>query len=121
MKNICLFSLCVLMSCSELIDPPKNLIPKDKMAMVIADFALNEQINNITPNNNFENTTRFELQKHKIKGVDFAESYKYYTATRDLEEILNNAQEIVLDRDPAAKDSILTKFKENTNAPAFER
>jgi hypothetical protein len=121
MKYLSFIFLGLLLSCSELIDPPKNLIPKDKMAVIIAEFALKVQINIITPYNDFENSTRFELNKHQIKGLQFVESYKYYTATRDLEKILDDAQQIVLEKDPAAKKYIENKIKENPNAPAFAR
>lgn len=121
MKYLGFIFLGLLLSCSELIDPPKNLIPKDKMAEIIAEFALNEQINVITPNSDFENSTRFELKKHQIKGIEFAESYKYYTATRDLEKILEDAQQLILEKDPSAKNYIENKIKENPNVPAFAR
>ena len=111
----------LIMSCSQLIDEPKNLIPKDKMSEIIAEFAMNEQIGNINPQTDMENATRFTLKKYKIKGIDFSESYKYYTATGDLEKILNNAQEIILEKDPAAKMYIEKKLKETKNVPAFAR
>ena len=111
----------LIMSCSQLIDEPKNLIPKDKMSEIIAEFAMNEQIGNINPQTDMENATRFTLKKYKIKGIDFSESYKYYIATGDLEKILNNAQEIILEKDPAAKMYIEKKLKETKNVPAFAR
>lgn len=122
MRNWMLMILSFLiMSCSQLIDEPKNLIPKDKMSEIIAEFAMNEQIGNINPQTDMENATRFTLKKYKIKGNDFSESYKYYTATGDLEKILNNAQEIILEKDPAAKMYIEKKLKETKNVPAFAR
>ena len=111
----------LIMSCSQLIDEPKNLIPKDKMSEIIAEFAMNEQIGNINPQTDMENATRFTLKKYKITGIDFSENYKYYTATGDLEKILNNAQEIILEKDPAAKMYIEKKLKETKNVPAFAR
>ncbi len=111
----------LLVSCSELIDPPKNLIEKDKMSEVIADFAINDQMSTFFPQTNIENLTRFTLQKNKITATNFVESYKFYTATGDMEKILNNAQEIVLEKDPAAKNYIEKKLKENKNVPAFAR
>jgi hypothetical protein len=56
------------MSCSQLIDEPKNLIPKDKMSEIIAEFAMNEQIGNINPQTDMENATRFTLKNIKLKG-----------------------------------------------------
>ncbi|WP_230380123.1 DUF4296 domain-containing protein [Kaistella gelatinilytica] len=111
-----IFSLLML-SCSQLIDPPKNLIPKDKMSEIVAEFAMNDQINTYVPGSNLENATRMALKQRKIKPADFIDSYKYYTATGDLENILNDAQEIILAKDPAAKDYIEKKLKENKNTP----
>lgn len=110
-----------MVSCSELIDEPKNLVPKDKMSQVIADFAMNEQLSSVVPNTNLDNATRFTLKQYKIKGDDFVNSYKYYIATGDLEKILSNAQEIIINKDPAAKSYIEKKIKETKNVPAFAR
>ena len=111
----------LMMGCSKLIDAPKNLIAKDTMSEILADFALQEQLSAIVENNNLDNATRYTLQQKKIKGEDFVESYKYYTATGDIEKIIENAQEIVLDKDPAAKIYIEKKLKENKDVPAFAR
>ena len=122
MKNWFLIVVTFLLaSCSELIDPPKNLIEKDKMAEIIAEFAINDQMSNFFPQTNIENLTRFTLKQKNITATDFVESYKFYTATEDMEKILNNAQEIVLEKDPAAKDYIEKKLKDNKNVPAFAR
>ncbi|MGZ5262155.1 MAG: DUF4296 domain-containing protein [Kaistella sp.] len=122
MKRLWLFFFSFLMmSCSELIDPPKNLIAKDEMSEIIAEFALNDQFNNFLPQSDLENATRLVLKRKKIKAQDFTESYKYYIATGELEKILNDAQKIILAKDPAAKDYIDKKLKENQNVPAFAR
>ena len=122
MKNffLILFSILV-MSCSQLIDPPKNLIPKDEMSEIIAEFSVNDQFNNLLPQSDLENATRFVLKNKKVKASDFTESYKYYIASGDLEEILNDAQKIIVAKDPAAKDYIDKNVKENQNLPAFAR
>ncbi len=111
----------MMISCSGLLDKPKNLIPKDKMSELIAEFAINEQTLSVSPNTDIENATRFILKQKKIKASDFSESYKYYTSTGELEKILNNAQEIILNKDPSAKKYIEKKINENKNAPVFER
>ena len=110
-----------MMSCTKLIDPPKNLIPKDEMSEIIAEFALNDQFNSFLPQSDLENATRFVLKNKKIKATDFTESYKYYIASGDLEQILNDAQKIIIAKDPAAKDYIEKNLKENQNVPAFAR
>ena len=115
-----LFSL-LMMACSELINEPKNLVPKDRMAEVLAEFAMNEQLNLVVENINLDNATRYTLQQNKIKGNDFVESYKFYTASGDIEKIIETAQEIVLTKDPASKVYIEIKLKENKNLPAFAK
>ncbi|QOW10976.1 DUF4296 domain-containing protein [Kaistella flava (ex Peng et al. 2021)] len=118
--TLVLFSF-LMMACSQLIDQPKNLVPKDTMSELLADFAINEQLNMVVENTNLDNATRYTLQQKKIKGNDFVESYKYYTATGDIEKIIDNAQDIVLNKDPKAKIYIEKKLKENKNLPAFAR
>lgn len=122
MKRLTLFLLSLFMlGCSELIDPPKNLVPKDTMAELLAEFAVNEQLGMVVSNVNLDNATRFALQQKKVKGNDFVESYKYYTATGDIEKIMTQAQKIILNKDPAAKEYIEKKIKENKNVPPFVR
>ena len=122
MKRFALILFSFLMvACTELIDQPKNLVPKDKMSQVIADFAFNEQLPSVVSNINLDNATRYTLKKYQIKGDDFVNSYKYYTATGDLEKILIDAQEIIINKDPAAKSYIEKKIKETKNVPAFAR
>lgn len=117
---IVLFSF-LMMACTELINKPKNLIPKDTMSEVLADFAMNEQLTMIDQSLNLDNATRYTLQQKKIKGNDFVESYKYYTATGEIEQILDDAQDIIINKDPAAKIYIEKKLKDNKNVPAFAR
>ena len=115
-----LFSF-LMVACTELINQPKNLVPKDTMSEVLAEFAMNEQLTVIEQNINLDNATRYTLQQKKIKGNDFVESYKYYTASGEIEQILNDAQDIIINKDPAAKIYIEKKLKDNKNVPAFAR
>ena len=121
MKKLILLIFAFLVSCSQLIDEPKNLISKDKMSELVAEFALNDQINTYIPGTDVENATRVALIKKKIAVTDFTESYKYYTATGDLEDILNDAQEIILKKDPATEKYIQKKIKEDAAQPAVEK
>lgn len=109
----------LMMACSELIDKPKNLISKDTMADVLAEFAMNEQMTLVVENINLDNATRYTLQQKKINGNDFVESYKYYTASGEIKEIIDRAQDLVINQDPKAKIYIEKKLKENKNVPAF--
>lgn len=122
MKRLILFLLgLMIIGCAKLIDKPAHLVPKKEMAEILAEFALNEQLTVLADNINLDNSTRYTLQQKKIKGNDFVESYKYYTATGDIESILEKAQDIVLNQDPKAKIYIEKKLKENSNVPAFAR
>ena len=122
MRSVALFLFSLLMiGCSELIDPPKKLIPKDTMAELLAEFSINEQLGMIVEDNNLDNATRYALQQKNLKGTDFVESYKYYTASGDIDKIMTQAQKIILNKDPAAKEYIEKKVKENQNTPAFAR
>jgi hypothetical protein len=116
-----LFLAFFAFSCGKLIDPPKNLVEKETMSQLIADFAMNEQLTSVIQNLNLDNATRYTLKQKKTTGKAFTESYKYYTATGEIEGILNDAQKIVLDKDPAAKEYIQKKLKENRNVPVFAR
>lgn len=117
MKKLIVFIFLsfLMMSCSELINKPKNLLPKDKITELVVEFALNEQVNNFIPGTDMENATRLVLKKNKIKAQDFNDSYKYYAATGDLEKILNDAQEIILEKDPKAKKFIEKNLQNDQN------
>lgn len=116
-----LFLMFFLISCSELVQPPKKLLPKDQMAEIIAELALTDQLNNYIPGTNTENAARFVLKEQKIKAADFNESYEYYLATGELDKILDDAQEIILDKDPKAAEYIRKKIKENNTTTVLEK
>lgn len=116
-----LFVSFLMVSCSELIDPPENLISKKDMSEIIADFALNDQLPNHFENYSMENGTRYILKQKKITAADFNESYKFYIASGELDGILDNAQEIIIEKDPAAAKYIQKKIKENQNQPELAR
>ena len=102
---------CIL-ACTEAIEKPKDLLPEDHMSEIIADFAINEQNYTIGGNINSENATRFILKKYKIKGELFTVSYQYYMTKPDvINEILDNAQKIIIAKDPKAQPFINKKLK----------
>lgn len=112
---------CVL-SCTEAIEKPKDLLAEDKMSEIIADFAINEQNYTIGNNINSENATRFILKKYKIKGELFTKSYEYYmTKPVVIKEILDDAQKIIIAKDPKAEAFINKKLKENPGIPPQAR
>ncbi|WP_185146685.1 DUF4296 domain-containing protein [Chryseobacterium sp.] len=119
--SCCIFFFLLSCSDSSVIDRPKNLIPKDEMAEILAEMALNEQAFIANPKGNVESGTRFILKKHSIKAQDFSESYKYYSITKKMTGILDESMQIIKDKDPAAEAYIEKKLKTGTNLPPLER
>ncbi|WP_299184164.1 DUF4296 domain-containing protein [uncultured Chryseobacterium sp.] len=120
-KLICIFVLLFMLSCSEYINKPKNLIDEDTMAEILADLAINDQAVFLFQGTNLESGTRFVLKTHNVKSDDFVESYKYYVAKDKLTEIADEAQKILLEKDPKAEKHIQEKLKNKQNVPAFAR
>ncbi len=119
-KIIFLFTLLFIFSCSEIVDKPKNLLSKDEMSEVIADFAIYDQAYTVNPTSNLEITSRYVLKKHKITAKDYRDSYKYYISRpNQLDKILKNAKEIILDKDPKLEGYMEKLEKKNPNLPSF--
>ncbi len=117
-----LFLAISTLSCTEAIEKPKDILSQEKMSEIIADFAINEQSYTIGGNINTENATRFILKKYNIKGQLFTDSYKYYMTDPDtMKEILDEAQKIIVSKDPNAEAFINKKLKENSGIPAQAR
>ena len=117
-----LFFAIFTLSCTEAIEKPKDILSQEKMSEIIADFAINEQSYTIGGNINTENATRFILKKYNIKGQQFTDSYKYYMTDPDtMKEILDEAQKIIVSKDPNAEAFINKKLKENSGIPAQAR
>ena len=117
-----LFLAIFTLSCTEAIEKPKDILSQEKMSEIIADFAINEQSYTIGGHINTENATRFILKKYNIKGQLFTDSYKYYMTDPDtMKEILEEAQKIIVSKDPNAEAFINKKLKENSGIPAQAR
>jgi hypothetical protein len=112
-KLLFIFVLLGLFSCGDYIDKPKNLIDKDKMAEIIADLAINDQAIFIYPDKNMEAGTRAVLKSHKVKPDDFVDSFKYYVIKEEMDGITNDAQEILLKKDPKADKYVKERLKQN--------
>lgn len=122
MRFLTVFLLIITVSCSSPIEEPVNLIPEDKMAELIAEFALNEQMGSINPNGNMETNTIYILKQHGVTGKQFSDSYKFYLASPSkLEMIYDDAQDIIKQKDPEAEKFIEKKLKENKGIPNFAR
>lgn len=119
------FSLMMIfsvLSCTEAIEKPKDILDEEKMSEIIADFAINEQQFTIGTNINSENATRFILKKYKINGQLFTDSYQYYmTKPETMKEILDEAQKIIKAKDPKAEAFINKKLKDNPGIPTQAR
>lgn len=121
-KLIFIFVLMCLFSCSEYIDKPKNLIDKDKMSEIIADLAINDQVTYLYPETNLESGTRFILKNHQVKTEDFVTSYRYYIVKQKMTGIVEDAQKIILEKDPKSEKIIKgeTRLKD-IELPKLER
>lgn len=120
-KLFFIFVLLGLLSCSDYIDQPKNLVDEDVMAEIIADLAINDQAVFTYQDKNLEAGTRFVLNSHHVKPNDFAESFKYYVIKEKMEGITTHAQEILLKKDPKAEQYIKEKAKQNGVVPPMVR
>ncbi len=120
-KLILVFVLLGLFSCNDFIDKPKNLIDEKVMAEVIADLMLNEQATFMYQDRNMEAGTRFVLNTHHIKPDDFVQSFKYYIIKEKMEGITNDAQEMLMKKDPKADKYIKDKLKQNGNMTPLVR
>ncbi|QBJ88789.1 DUF4296 domain-containing protein [Chryseobacterium gleum] len=112
-KLILIFVLLGLFSCGDYIDKPKNLIDKGMMAEIIADLAINDQAIYVYPDKNMEAGTRAVLKSYKVKPDDFVDSFKYYVIKEEMDGIANDAQEILLKKDPKADKYVKDKIKQN--------
>ncbi len=110
-----------LIACSDLIEKPKNLIKKDQMATLVAEFAINNQLGIMNNSGNMEIGTRYILEKYHVKGDDYMQSLKYYISTREIDKIYDDAEQIILEKDPKAAAFIQKKIKENSGVPPFAR
>lgn len=121
-KLLVFFIIFLLFSCEKIVDKPKNLIEKQEMAEIIADFAIYDQTYTVKPDANMELVSRFVLKKHKIDAKTYRDSYKYYISNpEEMDDIFAEAKEIILDKDPKLEDYIEKKKKENPNLPEFLR
>ncbi|VXC30013.1 MULTISPECIES: DUF4296 domain-containing protein [Chryseobacterium] len=121
-KLIFFFVLLSLFSCNEYIDKPKNLVDKTKMAEIIADLAINDQVIYLYPKTNLESGTRFILKNHEVKNEDFLESYRYYIVKQKMKGIVEDAQKIIIEKDPKSEKTIKGDIRlKNTELPKLER
>lgn len=118
MQRITVIILLCLVSCSKLMDKPKDLLSQDKMAEIIAEFAIADQSFNIDTNITQQESTKHILKTYKIKGQTFSDSYQYYLSNgSELEVIFDKAQKLILKKDPKLESYIKKKSQEKPNGP----
>lgn len=124
-KLIFIFVLMCLFSCGDYVNKPKNLISEDKMAEIMADLAINDQATIMYPNSNLEAGTRYVLKTHNVQSADYIESFKYYLVKEKMATIAEDAQKILVKKDPKAEKYVRDKKSktENTlqNPPVLSR
>lgn len=121
-KLFFVFVLMFVVSCSgDYVDKPENLISKSEMAEIMADLAINDQATFMYPNSNLEAGTRYVLNTYKVKSDDYIQSFRYYVVKGKINEIADDAQKILLKKDPKADHYVKDKLKKNGNVPNFAR
>lgn len=109
MKIGWLVLLFSMMACSELVEKPKNLVTKDQMAILMAEMSINDQSYLFNPKDQREGETKYILNKHKVSSEAFTNSYTYYLATGETDDVIDRAQNIILSKDPKLKEYIQKK------------
>lgn len=120
-KRIFIFVLLCMFSCGDYVDKPKNLIDAKKMSEIMADMSISDQATFLYPNSNMEAGTRYVLKTHNVKPDDFNASFKYYVVKNKMKGIAEDAQKIILEKDPKADQYVKDKLKKNGNVPSFAR
>lgn len=117
-----LMTALMLWACSSPINKPKNLVAEDTMAEIIAELALTDQMSILNASGNMETQTVFVFKKYGITSKQFNDSYKFYLAEPgSLEDIFDEAQEKLKEKDPDAGAYIKKKQKEIQGNPALMR
>ncbi|NML72232.1 DUF4296 domain-containing protein [Chryseobacterium sp. RP-3-3] len=120
-KLVFIFVMLGMFSCGDYIDKPKNLIESEVMAEILADLTITDQAVVIYQNKNLEAGTRFVLKTHKVKSEDFVNSFQYYVIKDKMKDIAEDAQKIVLKKDPKAEKYVQDKLKNAGNTPVLDK
>ncbi len=99
-KSLFILISITISSCGEkLMDPPENIIPKEKMIEVLSDMAIANSAKNsnitIIRDNEIDPTT-FVFKKHGIDSVSFVASDRYYASLPSEYEFIYTAVELRL-------------------------
>lgn len=119
-KLIPVFVVAFLSACTKMVDAPKNLLSKEKMSIIIADFAIYDQAFAVKPDVNMELSSRYVLIKNHTNAKIYRDSYTYYLSDpKDMQDILEDAKKIILKKDPKLEEYMEKKKKENPGVPNF--
>ncbi|MCP4978171.1 MAG: DUF4296 domain-containing protein [Maribacter sp.] len=123
MKNLFVLLLVILLtSCGEkLLDKPENLIPKDKMIIILKDMTILNSARNLSVTALHENKidpTTFVFSKYGIDSLQFVASDRYYASLpkeyeamyKEIEKQLDEEKE-QMSESKRIKDSLELKNK----------
>lgn len=99
-KVITLICSCFLLSCGEkLIEEPANLIPRDKMVLILKDMSILNAAKGINIGmlkDNGIDPTNYVFNKYEIDSAQFVESNRYYASLPlEYEAIYTEIDELV--------------------------
>ena len=98
-KFVAIICLLLVAACTQ-VDKPKKLISKDEMANIMVDMAIYDGALNINPQASMEGISKYILQKHKITGTIFMDSYNYYLSQKEMKSIIELAEKKLMKIDP---------------------
>lgn len=99
-KVVTLICFCFLLSCGEkLIEEPANLIPRDKMVLILKDMSILNAAKGINIGmlkDNGIDPTNYVFSKYEIDSAQFVESNRYYASLPlEYEAIYTEIDEII--------------------------
>lgn len=122
MKKLLYLFPFLFLACSQIAEKPKKLLPEEQMSAIIADFAIYDQVYSVTDKVDTQMASRYVLQKHHTDAKTYRESYQYYFAQPSvMNDILEDAKKIILEKDPKLEQYIEKKKKEKPGVPEFAK
>lgn len=111
-KILFLLSLVFVFSCEKPVEKPKNLLSEEQMAATLAEIIIAEQLNTAENYNQPDLPIRSIFVKNKIEYKNFTESHNYYLAAGKLDNIYEEAQDIIRAKDAKSEEFIDQKIAE---------
>ena len=110
MKKFALFFLllCVISCAEKVMEKPDNLIPKEKMVLILYDLAIINAVNSSTTSRIGENkveTMDFLYRKYDMDSVQFSQSDLYYASIPlEYEEIYEKVDALLEEKKKMLED-----------------